>query len=203
MPATLSGVRCTALPVLKPLLNEWIATNIDVVRHWQGDLPWWYGERASISVLAGAAWRIGGFAFEEFAADKKTGKKRRPTFPGRVDLYLKVKRQQFIAEAKVCWSGTTSAGSTITQNLTNRLHEAVEDIRIVPRYGQGKLTILFATPRIAKSRKARVDELVKAWIAAMTNVKCSCSAWVFPAESRDTFFDQYIYPGAAVLIKEI
>ena len=46
MPATLSGVRCTTLPVLRPLLKKWVTTNIDVVRHWQGDLPWWYGERA-------------------------------------------------------------------------------------------------------------------------------------------------------------
>ena len=202
MPATLSGVRCTTLPVLRPLLKKWVTTNIDVVRHWQGDLPWWYGERASTSVLAGAAWRIGGSAFEEFAADKKTGKKRRPTFRGRVDLYLKVGRQQYIAEAKYCWSGATSVRPATTQNLTNRLQEAVEDIRIVPRNGQRKLGILFATPYIAKSRKARVDELLNTWIAAMTSVKCSCSAWVFPAESR-YISGQAICPGAALLIKEI
>ena len=89
-----------------------------------------------------------------------------------------------------------------TQNLTNRLQEAVEDIRIVPRNGQRKLGILFATPYIAKSRKTRVDELLNTWIAAMTSVKCSCSAWVFPAELPD-FAGQYIWPGAAVLIKKI
>ena len=77
MPATLSGVRCTSLSIFRPLLKEWIATNTDMAHYWQGDLPWWYGERASTSVLAGAAWRIGGLAFEEYREDKKTGRKRR------------------------------------------------------------------------------------------------------------------------------
>ena len=118
MPATLNGVRCTALPIFKPLLKKWVTTNIDVVRHWQGDLAWWYGERASISVLAGAAWRIGGFAFEEYREDKKTG-------PGRVDLYLKVGRQQFIAEAKYCWSGATLAGPVTNPEFEQRAAEGV------------------------------------------------------------------------------
>jgi hypothetical protein len=113
-----------------------------------------------------------------------------------------VKGQQFIAEAKYCWSGATLVGRTTTQNLSNRLQKACDDIRICPGHGQRKLGILFATPYIAKSRKARVDELLKAWLAAMTSVKCSCSAWVFPAESRD-FSGQAIFPGAAVLIKKI
>jgi hypothetical protein len=195
MPATLSGVRSKTLHILKPLLREWIATNTNMAHYWQGDVPWRYGERTSISVLAGAAWRIGGFAIEEYGEDKKTG-------PGRVDLYLKVGRQQFIAEAKYCWSGATSVRPATTQNLSNGLQKACDDIRIVPRNGQRKLGILFATPFIAKSRKAHADKLLKAWIAAMTSVKCSCSAWVFPAESPD-FAGQYICPGAAVLIKEI
>jgi hypothetical protein len=176
-------------------LKEWIATNTDLAAFWQFDVPWWYNERASISVLAGAAWRIGGFAFEEYGEDKKTG-------PGRVDLYLRVKRQQFIAESKFCWSGATLAGPTTTQNLSKRLQQACNDIRIVPRNRQRKLGILFATPYIAKSREARVNELLSAWIAAMTSVKCSCSAWVFPAESR-YISGQAICPGAAVLIKEV
>jgi hypothetical protein len=127
-------------------------TNIDLAAFWRFDVPWWYNERASNIVLAGAAWRIRGFAFEEYGEDKKTGKKGRPTFPGRVDLYLKVKRQQFIAEAKFCWSGATRVIPATTQNLTNRLQEACDDIRNYPRHGQRKLGILFATPYIAKSQ---------------------------------------------------
>jgi hypothetical protein len=75
--------------------------------------------------------------------------------------------------------------------------------RTIPRRGQRKLGILFATPYIAESQEARVDELLNTWLAAMTRVKCSCSAWVFPKESRKTIADQRIFPGAAVLIKEV
>ena len=153
-------------------------------------------------MLAGAAWRIRALAFEEYGEDKKTGKKMHPTYPGRVDLYLHVKGRHFIAEAKYYQSSATSGSPNTTQNLTNRLQEACDDIRIVPRHGQRKLGILFATPYIAKSRKAQADKLLKAWIAAMTSVKCSCSAWLFPAELPD-FAGQYIWPGAAVLIKEV
>jgi hypothetical protein len=58
----------------------WITNNKDLVRSWRGDLPWWYNERASISVLAGAAWGTGGLAFEEYSEDKKARMKGQPRF---------------------------------------------------------------------------------------------------------------------------
>jgi hypothetical protein len=202
MSTTLKGVSCSSLGILKPLLETWITTNAQIVRAWQGDLPWWYNERASVSVLAGASWLSGGIAFEEYTADKRTGKKRHPIFSGRVDLYLRVKGEQFIAEAKYFWSGATFVNSTTTNTLRERLKEACNDIRMCPPNGQRRLGILFATPYIAKSQESRVDELVGEWIGAMRRVRCSCSAWVFPRESR-CVSGQSICPGAAVLIQKV
>jgi hypothetical protein len=202
MPATVKGVHCPSLRILNPLLNKWIKTNIELVQYWQDDLPWWYNERASISVLAGAAWKTGGLAFEEYTADKRTGKKRHPKYSGRIDLYLKVKEEQFIAEAKYYWSGATFVSATTSEKLREKLKEACDGIRICPRAGQRKLGILFATPYIATSQKARVDELVAEWVAAMTRVESSCSAWVFPKESRYVG-GVSIFPGAAMLIQEV
>ena len=204
MPATIKGVLCPSLPILRPILNKWITTNIDLVRYWRTDLPWWYGERASISVLAGAAWRTGDLAFEEFGGDKKTGKKRQPTYSGRIDLYLKVKGQQFIAEAKYYRSTATFVRPTTAEELRIKLEEACKDIHKCSPNGQTKLAILFATPYVAKSQKPRVDELVKAWLASMKSVECSCSARAFPRGSR--YFagrSSYFWPGAAVLIKVV
>jgi len=202
MPTTIKGVWCPSLRLFRPLLNNWITANVRFVRYWQGDLPWWYNERASISVLAGAAWMTGGLAFEEYTAPKRTGKKRHPTYSGRVDLYLKVKEEQFIAEAKYYWSGATSVSAATSDNLREKLKEACDGIRICPRLRQRKLGILFATPYIAKSQKTRVDELARDWVAAIRSVKCSCCAWVFPKEYR-YMGGQYVFPGAAVLIQEV
>jgi hypothetical protein len=202
MPTTLEDVHCPSLRILKPLLESWIKTNIQLVHHWQPDVPWWYNERASISVLAGAAWKIGGLAFEEYREDKRSGRKRHPTSPGRIDLYLKLKQKQFIAEAKFCWSGATFVNATTSEKLREKLEEACDGVRKCPPRGQRRLGILFAMPYIAKSQKKRVDELVGEWITAMRSVKCSCSAWVFPKESRYRC-GQSICPGAAVLIQKV
>lgn len=204
MSTTLKGAHCPSLRlrIFRPLLNNWIETNMQLARHWQQDVPWWYNERASISVLAGAAWKTGGLAFEEYGADKRTGKKRCSTFAGRNDLYLKIKGEQFIAEAKYYWSGATRVNAATTENLRNKLLEACDDIRKCPPYGQRRLGILFAMPYIAKSQKTRVDALVGEWVAALTSVKCSCCAWVFPKESRH-ICGLSICPGAAVLIQEV
>jgi hypothetical protein len=91
---------------------------------------------------------------------------------------------------------------TTAEDLGNKLEEACGGIRICPPHGQRRLGILFANPYIVKSQKASVNELLDKWLAAMKSVKCSCSAWVFPAESR-YISGQAICPGAAVLIKEV
>jgi hypothetical protein len=47
------------LPILADVLWEWLGVMDRYVRLSGGDLPWWYNERASISVFAGAVWRTG------------------------------------------------------------------------------------------------------------------------------------------------
>ena len=49
------------------------------------DLPYVYGDRPSLGILAAAAARIGFVPFEEYSADKGRGKSRRS---GRADLWL-------------------------------------------------------------------------------------------------------------------
>lgn len=65
---------------LEPLLNSWISTVKSYCElHKQFELSencWWHNERASISILAGAAWRIPHgedqwVAIEEFATNKR------------------------------------------------------------------------------------------------------------------------------------
>jgi len=202
MPTTIKGVSCASLRGLKGILNEWIDANIRLVREWREDVPWWYNERASISVLAGAVWLKGGLAFEEFAEDKSSGQKGHPKYRGRIDLYLKVGEQQFIAEAKWCWSGALRVNERTAGHIRQTLKRAYADIRRCPSNGQRKLGVLFVTPYIPASEQKNVDNHIKKWLAAIREVECSCSAWVFPKESRH-FGGENICPGVVVLIKEV
>ena len=67
------------------------------------DTVWLYNERASLSVLAGAVWRTGGTAFEEYEHEKRHGAR------GRCDVHLALDARAFVCEAKQCWA---SAGAT-------------------------------------------------------------------------------------------
>lgn len=88
----------TNLPLrcLRPVLEKWISVNRELAVHWAsaGDAPWWYNERALISVFAGAVWRTGGHAFEEYSTEKRGD--RRESW-GRVDLEFAAGRQEFRA----------------------------------------------------------------------------------------------------------
>lgn len=107
---------------LRPLLEEWVELIKDYCAANQcTDNPWWYGERANLGLLAGAAWRHrnGWHALEEFPTEKRrtrSGKKKiDPVKPddgvekkkksprGRCDLYVSHKSTGFAIEAKQAW----------------------------------------------------------------------------------------------------
>src|SRR5262245_24586038 len=68
------GVRGGALKKLAPPLQRWIGFMEDS-RWWRwenvSDAPWWYTERALLSLFAGAIWCSKGWAFEEFETTKR------------------------------------------------------------------------------------------------------------------------------------
>jgi hypothetical protein len=108
---TISGTFCPELACLRPALKMWIHLNKLMFASWrdEGDVPWWYNERASLSVLSGAVWRSGGEAFEEYS-DYKRGISRRTgrfskEYAGRIDFYFNVNDREFKGEAKFCWLG--------------------------------------------------------------------------------------------------
>jgi hypothetical protein len=72
MVTTVKGMHGTSR-ILRGVVKHWINTNLRIVRDWKDlpDVPWWYNERASLSVLAGSVWKqSGGIALEELVADK-------------------------------------------------------------------------------------------------------------------------------------
>jgi hypothetical protein len=99
------GLR-VAVP-LKPLervLKQWqkLMTDHPGWAGWEAsDAPWWYGERASLSCLAGAIWKCQGWAFEEFKTRRRIAiKSGHEDHAGRCDFMFGLGKHQFIAEAK-------------------------------------------------------------------------------------------------------
>jgi hypothetical protein len=55
------------------------------------DVPWWYNERASLSLFAGAVWGCHGWVFEEFGIWRKIASKRGVKYTsGRRDIEFEV-----------------------------------------------------------------------------------------------------------------
>ena len=106
IPRIEGGYRRKQIRCFEAIYEQWInaVTELACSRKRAGDVPWWYNERASLSVFAGAIWRAGGHCFEEYSDEKRDFRRRSHRlgkgYPGRVDLYLSWRRFDFIAEAK-------------------------------------------------------------------------------------------------------
>ncbi len=89
------------------LLEEWLLCIERYCRVAAGeDAPFVYTERANIGLLAGAAWRCGWIALEEF--QYKKGFRNKPKWNGRADLYLGSERTEEMIEAKFSWLSLSS-----------------------------------------------------------------------------------------------
>lgn len=81
------------------ILKQWQKINRDYLEDSEfSDSLYWYNERANISCLAGAIWKLGGYALEEYTATKGKEKKY-----GRIDLYFSIDEIEYIIEAKHQW----------------------------------------------------------------------------------------------------
>jgi hypothetical protein len=78
-------IRDETLERLWPVLRNWQTNIHDEIRAFDDDVPCPYNERASLSVLCGAAWRSGYLALKEYVAIKGDGSGK-PN--GRIDLYI-------------------------------------------------------------------------------------------------------------------
>ena len=99
-----TSARAGRLRSLRPVLQKWVALNRTLYQNWgKKDCPWWYNERAILSIFAGAIWRSGGLAFEEFSNLKRKKSRRRNRYrkyAGRSDLYFQIKSKEYVVEVK-------------------------------------------------------------------------------------------------------
>ena len=104
--AKIRNIDCDKLPSLKRVLEKWISLNREMANAKafkdHNRVPWWFNERAAVSVLAGAVCKCGNghYAFEEFIDKKHRTHKPSSKYKGRVDLHINLRGEEFIAEAK-------------------------------------------------------------------------------------------------------
>lgn len=208
--------QCAPTLPFDDVLRKWTDLNQKIAIMWKvrHDVPWWYNERAAVSIFAGAIWKAGGFAFEEFADEKHRapgkGKQER-RFHGRVDLYANIKGQEFIFEAKQCSSGASSIGADRSKKIEDRLAKAVADAREIPAKGKKRLALLFVIPDVRRQHGEHLDDRIKHWLQIAKNAQwynSDAMAYVFPKCARGTKWGkpghmQYYYPGSMVLIKQV
>ncbi|WP_457746288.1 hypothetical protein [Sulfurimonas sp.] len=108
------------------IFKQWQKINRDYLEdsNFQDSL-YWYNERANISCLAGAIWKIGGYALEEYTTVKGEDKKY-----GRTDLYFSIDEIAYIIEAKHQWLQFNTKNKnfdSFKDEINCYLSEAVKD----------------------------------------------------------------------------
>jgi hypothetical protein len=194
-------IRLKQLNGLKPILEQWIETTLQCVDCWKpDDVPWWYGERASLSLFAGAIWKAGGLAFEEYASDKRLGNKVGP-YRGRADLYFQFNRRGFVAEAKKAWSRSRPGEFNPAVHINDQLTEACKDMTRCVIGDERKLGIVFTGVEISRKHERQTDALINHWIDSIADVEYSACAWTFPEITRSFPRKGSLWPGGAIFIR--
>lgn len=198
---TYSDVNAGRLRSFKPLLRAWTELQECGARTLgTGDAPWWYNERASLSIFAGAIWRSGGYVIEEHATDKaiRRGAVGRPRHSrGRGDIYFRFSRKHYIGEAKQLWPALNTRSPNSAQTY---VEGAVRDAQHRTDDAHRCLALVFLSPTAPRSAST-LDEPIKTWIARLNSVPDVALAWVFPRSRRTLAEGGAFYPGAALLIK--
>lgn len=205
MTQTLTGSQFKGLRPFRGVLNEWMKANTLCAKAWDGDVPWYYNERAHLGLFASSVWRKNGIAFEEFTTSKRakgTRKARFKSYSGRQDIYISLSNHYFIGEAKNCWVKLSSLNSISAKAINNKLELAVKDIKKCPKYGEKRIALVFAIPMVQSSKKKKTDEFLGRWINTFKEVNFTCCSWIFPSKARYFKYKGTIYPGIALFIKE-
>lgn len=186
------------------------------------DNGWWHNERASISLLAGAAWKLGWVALEEFGTSKRGHKipsEERGERVGRCDLYMSSKETSFAIEAKQAWQriGDRSAPFADAQH---QMEEAWKDSGYLHSYeADRRLAVTFIVPhlpisQVKESNTGEVDaqkvrDSVNSWLEQVEGFqrqrgKATRYAYYFPADGH-RYVNEHkgrVFPGVVMVAEE-
>lgn len=190
------------------ILKNWLDINDDYWRKYKDDALFYYNERASISILAGAIWRNGDCAMEEFSSLKGSS---RNTRLGRVDLWFMLGDQEYIVEAKQRWPPFYDSDADLDfdfkQSLKTGLEEAFTDASDLryhwENYLDGLIGLLFVVPRVAPTyaESSGLAEEIMRFIKTVEEADADFYAYLFNDEKKLIGTEGHICPGVALLGK--
>lgn len=160
------------------------------------ETSFWHTERPQVGLLAGAAWRAGATALEEYGCDRANHR-------GRRDLYIRTgEKTNFECEAKYLFADLPIS-SSVKQDFQRLLNNAV---RQAASYGDAKhrLALCFVAPRIKKDVtqsevNARCDELIRELNPGDRGSDCDALVWIHGKARHDK---KYFYPGIVLVVRE-
>lgn len=188
---------------LRSILENWINLNRMLGSRWMrmsGDAPWWYNERALLSVFVGAVWQSGEEAFEEFSQEKRRGNRLKP---GRIDLWFSASSREFWAEAKTLEIPLTRGSGQATK-VNAVMKTAKEDVRrLAPDGYTRRLAVVFGSPYLRPCPMSELHGRLEHMLEQADEVEHDAIAWIFPAMRRLPKAYNWICPGIIVWVKEV
>lgn len=207
--STISGSRIASSKKMHhwhSVVEEWILAHERFSRL-TGDAAYWYTERANIGVVAGAAWRCGMVALEEFQVIKNNAgyskKKDQKDWSGRCDLWMVNDRGDEIIESKLkCLCLRTSKAK---QFAAKALEDAVKDA-CASRWSEKTTAIglvflpIYTNARLALNN-GDLDELIEKIVKEISEIDTSLIAWCFPEQNRSLLCgnDKNYWPGIIMI----
>jgi hypothetical protein len=201
----IKGIACRK-QALRPVLDSWIEL---MLQDWgPDDAPWWYGEQASVSLLAGAAWRANAWALTEWSIHRRVHVDSHERKPGRCDLFIETRSFAGVFEAKQLWLRATNTRDH-TATFVRAFQQPWDEVRCAPD-GAGRYArwgALFVAPMMTK-RLVDDDDALEERIRAVVQAAKSClpdvsAAWAFPRSKRRLRSGRYpgrYYPGAVLML---
>jgi hypothetical protein len=165
-------------PKLRRLLQAWLSVCRRYHRMTEDDRVWNYHERALTGFLAGAVWRAGGVALEEWRTDKKNDDGDRRN--GRGDLWLQMPDDLYLhLEAKhtrVLLGQNVTAAVEQTKAM---FRKAQADARHVScGVGERRAGALFVVPTVSPRTLGDVESRLQDWLTAIRGCGHQGLAWL-------------------------
>ncbi|MFB9867183.1 hypothetical protein [Vreelandella sulfidaeris] len=183
---------------------------------------WWHNERASISLLAGAAWKSGWVALEEFGTTKRghtVESEERGDRIGRCDLYLCNRKVSLAIEAKQAWQGLGNHRND-RKSFQDQLTAAWDDAGYLHSYeADRRFAVTFIVPhfpcsQVWNNELDTVDGLevrtrIEDWLEEVEAFqrqrgKSVQYAYYFPADGFKNLnvYTGRVFPGVVIVMEE-
>lgn len=178
---------------LCPVFSRWSDCIKDYIKCTNGDdIPYWWNERANISLLAGAAWRQRGFiALEEYPSKREVKEEIKDC---RIDLYIGNKPHDIVIEFKQGWLQPKTTDYQLRQIVSKARHSVQDRYEAEYRTGGVYWTVMIPIIYNNDDVKSIIDEQIKR-IRKIKNI--NLLAWCFPKATRNLVDRKkdFFYPG--------